>query len=127
MFANRQDRFSKAPSIILSFINIIHKNRDLLDSQRKHKAKKQLKHALGPKGSTAKFDKLLSKNPALINNPDVLIYAIDGEDKFIIEHVIKKGVDVNQVKNGVAPLIYMSSNWWRSPLLYCYSALALWC
>ena len=74
--------------------------------------KKQIKNALGAEGNKAKFKELLSQDPSLIKNPDLLYYAIDGENQEMIKYVIEKGADVNQVRNRfsmISPLIYASS------------------
>lgn len=100
MFASLQGRFSKIHPINIVF-KFLHKNRQFLDD-------KQIKKALGA-GDKAKIDNLLAEDPSLIKNPKLLFYAIDGENLEMIKYVIEKGADVNQVSDGISPLIYVSS------------------
>jgi hypothetical protein len=60
-------------------------------------------------GDKTNIENLLTNDPSLIANSNLLYYAIDEEKVEIIQYLIDKGVDVNQIRNGISPLIYVST------------------
>ena len=62
-------------------------------------------------GDKTNVENLLINDPSLITNSNLLYYAIDEEKVEIIQYLIDKGVDVNQIRNGISPLIYVATKW----------------